>query len=151
MAIDTRTQDRSAPAYVPTEVIADNALAVVRRAWEIRLAHGLESALRGAWADDCLFEDPPGFPEPRVHTGRGGVRGALERMNAFWDEFTIEPAQLLQRGDAVIAICWVRGKPRGNPITFKVETAYVYEVKGNRITRCRSFTTSEEAIEAVRP
>jgi len=86
----------------------------------------------------------------------GPMRG-LDAMRAYtqdwfdhFDDLRVEPEELIDAGDRVVAVQRLSGRAKGSGIETELRYAVVYPVSGGKIVRGREYMTREPALEAVR-
>lgn len=124
-------------------------LEVARRAWDAFGKEGVDAAL-GFYAEDCVCEEVPEQPDRISHRGREGVRQRLERFADFWEDFAIEPVELIDAGeDVVVTVARVRGRGKDSGIPIEAPAAFVQEFRDGQVIRDRVFLSKAEALEAA--
>ena len=122
---------------------------IVRRAWDAFGKHSVDAAL-GFYAEDCVCETVPEQPDRISYKGREGVRQRLERFAEFWEDFAIEPVELIDAGeDVVITVARVRGRGKDSGIPIEPPAACVQEFRDGQVIRDRVFLTRAEALESA--
>ena len=86
----------------------------------------------------------------------GPMRG-LDAMRAYtrdwfdhFDDLRLEPEELIDAGDRVVAVQRLSGRAKRSGIETELRFAVVYTVSGGKIVRGREYMTREPALEAVR-
>jgi hypothetical protein len=100
--------------------------------------------------DDITFEPGPLSPDSDADA-RGRARfEALVRswMDAF-DEFRIEPLDVAEEGDKLIAAVRQSGRGRGSGVDIAVEIAHVWTVRDGRAIRLESYPSVTAARDAL--
>jgi ketosteroid isomerase-like protein len=82
------------------------------------------------------------------YRGHDGVRRFLNDMDDDWSEFRIDPLDLHQRDERVVAIGRVRALGRGGT-DIDFVAGFVIQLRDGRITQVTSHSDPEEALEAV--
>jgi|Tabmets5t2r1_1033131.scaffolds.fasta_scaffold87468_2 ketosteroid isomerase-like protein len=124
-------------------------LKIVRRAWDAFGKHGVDAVL-GFYAEDCVCEQVPEMPDRVSLKGREGVRQRLARFADFWEDFAIEPVELIDAGeDVVITVARVRGRGKDSGIPIEAPAAFVQELRDGQVIRDRVFLSKAEALEAA--
>ena len=87
---------------------------------------------------------------PKTYTGIQGMRRMLADSQEVWEEFRMEPDELVDAGDRVVAIGrWV-GKGKGSGIEVQQPVADVFTLHDGRVVRAElGFTDRAEALEAA--
>ncbi len=85
-----------------------------------------------------------------VVAGRDQVRAWLERFLEAWEELEIEPTDLIEAGDRVVAL--VRFRALGKESKIRVEggvDAHVWTVRDGNIVAVELYQGTREALAAV--
>jgi ketosteroid isomerase-like protein len=129
--------------------------AMVRFVWR-RI---LEAANRGDWeaAFAVLPPDYETYPPPEV-IGLGFepmYRGPDERLRlqlGWMDqlgEFQQEAKEVIDLGDRIVLLGWMRGTGLGSGAEFESEIAYVIDIEDGRLSREHFFRFHAEGLEAA--
>jgi ketosteroid isomerase-like protein len=103
----------------------------------------------------CVHEDVEirpalvGGPEGTVYRGRDGQRQFWEDIDAAWAEFRIEPDEFRNLGGHVLALGRAFARGQGSDISPNQAAAWLAEMQDGQVLRFRSFTTQDQALEAV--
>jgi ketosteroid isomerase-like protein len=117
----------------------------VRRIYDAILRGDVEPWVAGA-ADDFEWRWPPGMIEgATVFRGREGVREGLRLFSEAWDELTMEPQELIERGDEVLAIVRYRARGLTSGVEFDESMAHIWRFRGGRLVELRMFGRPERA------
>jgi ketosteroid isomerase-like protein len=120
---------------------------IVRRHLDAYLSGDNEAAL-DAYDPEVEF-DVSIRPEGRVYRGRDGVIEAERTWKGTWSDLKIEVEEIIGAGENVVVVDRQSGRGRGSGTQFEQQTAWVYTVRGGKITRVVWFPTRAEAIEAA--
>jgi uncharacterized protein len=86
---------------------------------------------------------------PKTYTGMQGMRRMLADRDEVWEEFRMEPDEVLDSGDRVVAIGrWV-AKGKGSGIEVQQPVAHVFTLQDGRVVRVEISATRDEALEAA--
>jgi uncharacterized protein len=87
---------------------------------------------------------------PNTYTGMQGMCRMFAERDEVWEEFRMEPDEVLAAGDRVVAIGrWV-GKGKGSGIEVQQPVADVFTLHDGRVVRFElGFTDRAEALEAA--
>ena len=91
------------------------------------------------------WQEGPGAPEAGVHQGRETFESFLGKWLESFDEFRIEPEEIIEDGDRLIAVVHQTGRGRASGIEVEARIAHVWTVKDGRAIRWQSFSTPEAA------
>ena len=119
---------------------------IVRRVYEAVNRGDWEAALRDADPDFQLtFQRGPlaGTHE------RDAAQGVTEDYIETFDDFVIEPEDLLDAGDCVVALVTRRAKPKGGSVDMVVRNGHLWTLRAGKLLSMRSFPDANEALEAA--
>ncbi|HET6690279.1 MAG TPA: nuclear transport factor 2 family protein [Miltoncostaeaceae bacterium] len=114
------------------------------------LARGDIDAATAALDPDVEWVEPdtPGLPFAGVHRGRDGVvSGVFATVPETWDEFRVEPEELLDDGESVVAIG--RFRARAGDRRLDAPFAHVWRVRGGLAAEFRNFTDTAAFVAAL--
>ncbi len=121
---------------------------IVRRAWAAYGEGGWDAAVP-FFADDCVVEDFPEMADREHYAGRAGLRERDRHFRESWGDFAIEPVELIDAGDSIVAVFTMHVRGRGSGAPLDVQAAFVYELRGDQIARDRAYSSKDQALEAV--
>ncbi|HTY97679.1 MAG TPA: nuclear transport factor 2 family protein [Solirubrobacteraceae bacterium] len=84
--------------------------------------------------------------EGEVFFGREGVDTYFERLRGAWSEFLFVVEEYRDGGDTVVALGNLRGFGRGGGVPVESPVGTVFDLRGGRIWRMRSYLDHDEAI-----
>ena len=133
--------------------LTERNLALLREAYEAIGRDGVGSV--DAWseliADDVVIHDRPEAPDPRTYRGREGVREALASSDESFEEFTMEPVQLVGVGDRhVVVVLRMFGRGRGSGVPVEDEIAHLWTVEGGKAVELQVYSDPEDALRDAR-
>jgi ketosteroid isomerase-like protein len=82
------------------------------------------------------------------YRGHDGIARYMEDVARVWPQMQIDPGDLTEVGDTVVALGRVRA--RGGGMIIDRPTGWVFMMRAGRILRARTYGSQEEAIEAAR-
>ena len=89
------------------------------------------------------------LPDEGVLHGREAYRAFLERSFDVWAEFRVEVEELLDAGDAVVALVRSTAVGQGSGAEVEERIAHVAWMRGGVPYRLKVFTDRARALEAV--
>lgn len=121
----------------------------LRRGYEALNARDLSQVL--ALIDDQIEWDPGELSPDAPRAGRG--RDEFEAFVRSWidtfDEFRVEPVEVVEDGPFLIATVRQSGRGRASGVEIEIEIAHVWTTRDGRAVRLRSYRSTAEALEAV--
>jgi ketosteroid isomerase-like protein len=106
--------------------------------------------LVGLCHSDCEWLPFRAQLEGMVYRGHEGVRRFLGDMDEDWSQFRIDPVELHELGDRVVAIGRVRALGRGSGVDVDSVAGFVVELRDGQIIRVTSHSDPEAALRAAR-
>ena len=119
----------------------------LRRGYEA-LNVGDLSGVRALLHPDLEWQEDPASPEAGAHHGRDGFERFLRSWLESFDDFRIEPEEIIEDGDRLIALVYQSGKGRTSGVEVEVRIAHVWTVQDGRAVRWRSYPSRERALES---
>jgi ketosteroid isomerase-like protein len=99
--------------------------------------------------DDITFDPGPLSPDSDASArGRDGFRALVQSWLDAFDDFRIEPLEVSEDGDKLVAAVRQSGRGRGSGVEIAVEIAHVWTVRDGRAVRLESFPNIATAREA---
>ena len=128
---------------------------IVRRAIDSLVAAGYDPGK----TEDFFEVADPGIeydisrtnPEGGIFRGRAGVIEALEQWVNTWDEYGIEPLELIDMGpECVVTVIHERGRLKGSDAWVEHTRGAVWTIDDGRIVRYEEHQDRAGAMEAAR-
>ena len=123
----------------------------------VEIVRRMYSALdRNDW--DAAFQDAhPDFevtfkegPRAGTHRGRETLQEVAADLRAGFDYWVVEPLELIERGDQVVAIVSNRLRPKGGTSgEFGYRNGSVFTIRDGMVLSMVGYPTPEEALEAA--
>ena len=121
---------------------------IVRRVYEATRRGDFEAGFRDAHPD--LVVTFKAGPNSGTHRGRDEVQAVLEDLRAGFDFGVMEPTELIEQGERVVAIVNNRLRPKGGTGgEFDYRNGHIWTVRDGTIMSLVGFPTPEEALEAT--
>ena len=83
------------------------------------------------------------------HRGRDALRTLYQENRAAFPDYKLEPLELIDAGDQVIAVVRLVGAGRVSQIELDNRMAFLITIKDGLTIRQESFRTKREALEAA--
>lgn len=106
----------------------------------------------GEWFDET-FEllPPPTYPEgAQVFRGRAGLKRWIAVTQEIWDEWQLRAERFLVTGDQVVVLVRVIAQGNLSGVRLDRETAHIWDITDDRVTRCEVFLDRSKALRTVR-
>jgi ketosteroid isomerase-like protein len=122
----------------------------VRRAYEA-FARGDMDAVVADMEPDIEWHQAQGLPHGGLYRGLDAVREAIfgPLGEAWWDEFSAEPDELLEAGDEVVVLGRYHGRSKETGRTLDVPFVHVWSFRNGRAWRFRQFLDTAGWNEAL--
>jgi ketosteroid isomerase-like protein len=104
------------------------------------------------WAEmdpDVEFVIDPGSFVAGTYSGHDGIRTLLRITAEVFDQFQLELDELIDVGDAVLALGCIRVRGVKSGATARQQGALLFRFRDGRIVLYRSYLRREEGLEAV--
>ena len=105
----------------------------------------------GEWFDES-FEllPPPSYPEgAQAFRGRAGLKRWIAATQEIWDEWRLMAEQFLVAGDQVVVLVRVIAQGHLSGVRLDRETAHIWDVAADCVTRCEVFLDRSEALRRM--
>jgi uncharacterized protein len=100
---------------------------------------------------DIEWQEDAASPEAGIHHGRDSFERFLRSWRESFDAFRIEPEQIVEDEDRLIALVRQSGTGRASGIEVEVRIAHVWTVEDGRAVRWQSYPSREVALASVTP
>lgn len=100
-------------------------------------------------APDIAWHSGPGTPEGGDGRGRESFRRFLQSWLESFEDFRVEPEEILERGEHLVAVVRQSGRGRASGIEVAIRIAHVWTVAGNQAIGWRGYPNPEAALEAL--
>jgi ketosteroid isomerase-like protein len=103
------------------------------------------------WTDDLDHRSIEGAPDDRgpIH-GKAAMRAYVQDWIDTFDEFRIQPVELIDVGDdRVVAVLRYGGRAKLSGIELDDTFGVVFEIRDGKIAWGREYSTRAEALEAA--
>jgi ketosteroid isomerase-like protein len=120
----------------------------VRRSFMTFQSGDIEGAF-GFAAPDVELVSRFGAVESGTYKGIDGLRRYVADIDQAWERYDRELEELIDAGDAVVAILKIEAVSRTTGIQLRQRVGFVYWIRDGRIARMVSFPTVDDALDAV--
>ncbi len=102
-------------------------------------------ALSEFYAPDAVFETLL----LGTHRGKEAIRLIYEENQKTMSGYTVDPVELIEAGDKVVAVARVGGAGSASQIATDESFAFVFTIKDGRCVREQAFRNKAEALQAA--
>ena len=95
---------------------------------------------------DIEWHEPDPSPDAGTHTGRDSFERFLRSWIDSFHEFKVEPEQVVERNDRLIAVVHQSGRGRASGAQVDARLAHVWTVKEGRAVRWEAVADPEAAL-----
>jgi ketosteroid isomerase-like protein len=120
------------------------------------IRRGYESFNRGDLDDVFALLDPEiewvtadRVPFAGTYRGHDDVRGLLRDQQEVFGEITMEPYELFEKGDKVVAFVRQRARGHASGAEIEIVVGHLWTVRDGRAVRFEGFPEREKALEAA--
>jgi ketosteroid isomerase-like protein len=99
--------------------------------------------------EDFEAHDRVELPDPQVHHGAEGAQAALAAARAEFDDYVVEPYELIPFDDCIVVCARQRGRGHASGVAVEGKIFHLWELRGDRVAGLYAFSTREEALEAA--
>jgi uncharacterized protein len=102
-------------------------------------------------SDDIVIRDRPEAPDPQTYRGRAGVRESLASSDESFEDFTVEPIDLIGVGDAhVVVVLRMFGRGRGSGVPVEEEIAHLWTIDNGKAVAMQVYSDPQDALRDAR-
>jgi ketosteroid isomerase-like protein len=128
------------PSTSPGDVVRAIYAAIAERDWEAGFS---------LLSDDFEWHEPAQAFHGGTHSGFEGIRQRLEEQLEVFDEFTIEPEEIHERGDRVAVPVRQRARGGASGVELEIRIGHLWTVRDGMIARLDVFASRDEALDAI--
>ena len=130
------------------EVQAQN-VAVARRSFELYSEGGVDAA-RPTWTEDCVFHDPPDFPDARTYQGSDAVAERLKELLAVLPLEGLDVDEAIPVGSSdVLLILGFHATGGSSGIPVDQPMGCIVTIDDGRISEWHPFLSQDDAKRAA--
>jgi ketosteroid isomerase-like protein len=100
-------------------------------------------------APDIEWHPGPDAPEAGEHTGRESFVAFVTSWREAFDDFRLEPEEIVTVGDHVIVVVRQSGRGRGSGVELDIRTVHVWTIRDRKAVAWAAFRHREEALAAI--
>jgi uncharacterized protein len=120
---------------------------VIRSAYEA-FGRGDIPAVLQNFDPEVEWHVPSLYPTGGHYYGTEGVQQFFQGIAEDWEYLQVEPDELLDTGDYVIALGHHRGRLKGSDTDLEIPFAHVWTLRGGRIVLFREYADPSALIQA---
>jgi ketosteroid isomerase-like protein len=129
--------------------VSEASLDLVRRWLEASNREDVQGFVE-LWDPQCEFFTLTGSRlSDAPYRGHAGVRRYREERTEVWAELRIEADELREVGDRAVVIGHLCGRGRGSGVEMDHALGLVFDFRGDRVLRVRSYPDPAQALEAA--
>ena len=95
---------------------------------------------------DIEWHQPDPSPDAGTHTGRDSFERFLRSWMDSFDGFNVEPEQVFERDDKLIAVVHQSGRGRASGVQVDARLAHIWTVKDGRAIRWEAVAQVDDAF-----
>jgi uncharacterized protein len=95
---------------------------------------------------DIEWHEPTPSPEAGCHRGRGSFERFVRGWIESFDEFRVEPEEVIERRGRLIAVVRQSGRGRTSGVEVEARLAHVWTVRDGRAVRWEALADANEAL-----
>ncbi len=104
------------------------------------------------FAPDVVWNEAENFPyaDNNPYEGPEAVlNGVFARLGAEWDGWAVEPEQLLDAGDTVVALGRYRGAHKATGKAIHPQMVHVWTIKNGKVARFQQYADTHAVLQAM--
>ena len=122
---------------------------VVRRCYEFWTERDF-SPMADLFHPDVVVDLSRNVFNPDIYRGFDGVRRWVDEVDEMWDDFKVEPEEVITAGDAVVTASRISGQGRGSGVKTEMTIFGVWTLREGKVSRFTGgFRDRSEALEAA--
>ena len=98
---------------------------------------------------DMVLDLSSNVLNPATYEGFEGFRRFVEQVGEAWAQFRMEPEEVFEQGDLVVALVRAVGTGQGSGVQIDSPISVVCEMRGGRIASFRVEPDREAALRAI--
>jgi ketosteroid isomerase-like protein len=95
---------------------------------------------------DLEWHEPGDSPEAGTHHGRDSFERFFRSWIDSFDEFRVEPEQVVQRGNDLVAVVRQSGRGRASGVEIEIRLAHIWTVEDGRAVRWEAVANPDHAL-----
>jgi ketosteroid isomerase-like protein len=96
-----------------------------------------------------LFPAMDAAVEGEAFRGREGLETYFREVGATWQEFRLSVEEYRDLGGPVLVLGYVEGRGRGSSVPVNAAIGQVFDFRGGKLSRIRSYLDRAEAFKVV--
>jgi ketosteroid isomerase-like protein len=100
-------------------------------------------------APDIAWHSGQWTPEGEDGRGRESFRRFLQSWLESFEDFRVEPEEIFERGEHLVAVVRQSGRGRASGIEVAIRIAHVWTVAGDQAIGWRGYPNPEAALQAI--
>jgi ketosteroid isomerase-like protein len=135
-------------SVIVATAMSDELIALVRSAYEALNRRDFDRWMQQVDPQVEVYELAEA-PEPAVYRGPEGVRRWLEQQDEVFEEFWMEPTEVVVSGNVVLATVALHGRGRGSTAPVTIKVFHVLTMRDGLLLRARGFLNEADARNAA--
>jgi ketosteroid isomerase-like protein len=134
------------------ELLSERNVALLREAYRAMGEDGVDRFdVADVISDDIVIRDRPEAPDPQTYTGHEGVRQALATSDESFEDFTLEPIDVIGVGERhVVVVLRMHGRGRGSGVPVEEEIAHLWTVDDGKGVAMQVYSHAQDALRDAR-
>jgi len=87
--------------------------------------------------------------DPRIYRGRDGVREFVRDALEVWEEWFVEPEQIMEGPDTVVAAVHTRARGRGSGVVVEDRAVNVWRFQDGKVIGFKVYRDLDEALRSA--
>ena len=90
------------------------------------------------------------MPDPQTYRGLDGAVAAFVSVRSDFDDYWIEPVEMVDGGDWVMVVAVQSGRGKASGVPVEGEVFHLWRLEDGRAVGLDAYSTREEALAAAR-
>jgi ketosteroid isomerase-like protein len=129
--------------------VSQENVAAAERAMDAFNRRDIDAFIQPTTADFEWFPAMGMAVEGGSFRGREGVETYFEALHATWEEVRLVTDEVRALGESVIWLGRIEGRGRGSGVPVDAPMGAVFDFRGGKVWRVRSYLDRAEALDAV--
>ena len=121
---------------------------VVRQALQAFELRGIDAMLEFC-SPEIEYRVRRDLPDARTYHGHDGLRALAAEWQRLFEDFRLEPEELIAAGDSVVAMMRISGRGATSGVETGNPYAAVIAVRDRKLVRISDYPTKREVLEAA--
>lgn len=105
------------------------------------------AAVMAAFDENIEWSVPETLPFGGEYRGHDSVAGFFGKLPQYWDSLSVEPTELIDGGDAILAVVRVQGTGAAGEMS--ADAVHLWRMRSGKAVSFREFSDTALALRAI--